>query len=517
MKSENAVTLIRALGKTFAKPLYRFLMQPYKNPIKCQQEILTKILRRNASTRFGKKHKFDEIRSIQAFKQRVSPHKYEFFRPYIEAMVNGDLDVLVPGKIPHWGITAGSTGDPKLIPITPHGVNRAIQGLLRLYFSYIQENPKEHSKFLDGTVCFFTANPAVRYINGTPVGFGTGVFSQSTQNQLWSPFIKRLFYSPRHIFQVKDLQQRWRALTEETMRIDIRAFAGVTSVVLGFLEIILKTSEQKNAKIKYLKDLFPNYHLSVLGGENPNFYERRFNSLVGHKIDIRELYGATEELMGVQLQETPGFTGLWDCCFLEFAPLEGEERLLVNEIKKHTPYKVILTNFNGLYGYEIGDIIEFISLEPPLFIFSHREGTINIGSGNMTAQQVANALCKTNDEQDTVVIEYGTIGKYNPKPHYIFIIEFYPSKRPSDMKAYLQALHQNLMIFNPSYRQLIEDLRNITEPHLWVVRTNTFFEIEQQNLAAGLPMGQQKVKHLSTDEKVLKQFEEYVTEIVKLE
>ena len=511
------MTVIRMLGKMFANLSCRYLMRPLKDPVKTQEAVLSKIIRINRNTQFGKVHKFHHITSIPKFQELVLPHNYEYFRPYIDSMTKGESDILVPGKIPHWGITAGSTGNPKLIPITSRGIGFALRGLLRLYFSYIAENPREHSKFLDGTVCFFTANPAVRYINNTPVGFGTGVFSESSQRQIWSPLVRKLFYSPRYMFKIKDLQQRFQQLTREITQKDIRAFVGVTSVVLGFLEIIFKNAQAKNPSLQFLKEIFPNYQLSVLGGENSKFYEQRFFSLIGHKIDIREIYGATEELIGVQLQESPGFTPCCDSCFLEFIPIKSTERLLINEVKESTPYRVIITNYNGLYAYTIGDVIEFISTDPPLFTFSHREGTVNIGSGNMTIQQISNALTRTNEEHNCRIVEYCVIGKYNPKPQFIFVIEFDASRYPVNETEYLNALHRNLMVYNPSYRQLIEELRNMTEPLLWIVKTGTFSELEQHNLKGGTPMGQQKIQHLSTEEKLLRQFTPYLIKEVNLD
>ncbi|NVM52297.1 MAG: GH3 auxin-responsive promoter family protein [Candidatus Helarchaeota archaeon] len=510
------MTWIRFLVKTFAKPLYRFLSKPNKNPLKTQKILLTKILKLNQNTVFGKTHKFHQISSIRKFQEYLSPQPYEYFRPFINSMTQGKTDVLIPGSPLYWGRTAGSTGASKLIPITNRSIRNATRGTLLIYLSYIAENPQAHSKFLDGTVCFFNANPALEYINNIPVGFGTGIFSQSSQNQIWGPIFQKLTYTTGHLFEIKNIQQRYHHLTRETIQKDIHVFSGVTTVVLGLLEVILKYTQQKNPKIKNIRDLFPNYQFSILGGESPKFYERRLFSLIGEKIDYREVYGATEEIIGVQLQDSPGLTPLFHANFLEFTPLNSTERLLIHEVKKNVDYKIIITNFNGLYAYTLGDVIKFIKTDPPLFEFSHREGTINMASEKMTVQQISTALTLTNQQHDCTVVEYCVVGKYTPKPHYIVILEYLAAQNPTDEKEYLKSFNENLMQSNPVYREQVIGIRAIADPILWIVKNGTFFNLEQQNLEAGLPMGQHKIQHLSTNESLLKKFADYIIKEIKL-
>ncbi|MHA1279184.1 MAG: GH3 family domain-containing protein [Candidatus Helarchaeota archaeon] len=509
------MTLIRFLGNVLGKPFYRYLMNPMRNPLKTQQRVITKILKMNQTTQFGKKYKFKDIRSIKEFQQTLKPHTYEFFRPYIEEMTRGKSDILIRGEPLYWGRTAGSTGSPKLIPITKRSIRNATRGTLLIYLSYINEKPREHSEFLDGTICFFTANPALEYINNIPVGFGTGIFSRATQNQIWNPILQKWSYSTGHLFEIQDLQKRYHALTKEITPKDIRAFSGVTTVVLALLEVILKHNQIKNPHLKTIEDIFPNYQFSVLGGESPKFYERRLFSLIGKEIDYREVYGATEEIIGIQLQEELGLTPVIDANFLEFMPLHSDERLLIHEIEKNCEYKIIMTNFNGLYAYALGDVIKFISVDPPLFLFSHREGTVNMASEKMTVQQIMDALTLTNQEHDSTIIEYCVIGKYTPKPHYIFIIEFEKLDSPKNKEEYLKSLNQNLIKLNPVYREQLTGIKALNPPILWLVKTGTFFELEKQQLEDGTPMGQHKVKHLSLDEKILQKFANYLVQEVK--
>ncbi len=510
------MNVIRFVAKTAAKPVYRYLTRPFKNPLKVQEALLSKILKINRSTQFGTIHKFRQITSVKQFQSLVLPHSYDYFREYIESMTRNKSDVLIPGNPLYWGKTAGSTGNPKLIPITARSLRNATRGVLLIYLSYIAENPPEHSKFLDGTVCFFHANPTLEYINRIPVGFGTGVFSQSSKKQLWSPLFKKSMYSTAHLFKITDLDQRYRFLTHEIANRNITAFAGVTTFVLSLLEIILKYSQHKNPEIKFIKDLFPNCQFAILGGESPKFYESRLFSLIGKELDYREIYGATEEIIAVQLQEAPGLTPLLDANFLEFYTEKSEERLLIHEIKKNVNYKIIITNFNGLYAYLLGDVVKFMSTDPPRLIFSHREGTINMASEKMTVQQIMDVLTLTNQEHNCAITDFCVVGKYNPKPHYVFIIEYLPNHAPANENNYLKSLNQNLTIINPVYQSQLAVVQAIIEPILWIVKNGAFFELENQNLKEGMPLGQHKIQHLSTNQNLLKEFSNYLIKEVIL-
>lgn len=511
------MTLIRTLAKVFAKPLYRYFMRPIKHSMETQEKTLSKIIKMNRDTQFGREHNFRQITSIKQFQERVFPHSYEDFRPYTDLMTKGRTNVLVRGNPKYWGKTAGSTGAPKLIPITSQSLRNATNGVLRIYLSYLAENPQAHSQFLDGIVCFFHANPTLEYINDIPVGFGTGIFSQSTRNQLWSPFFQRSMYSTAHLFKINDMEKRYRQLTRELTGKNITLFAGVTTFVLSLLEVVLKYTQSANPDVKYVKEIFPNCQLAILGGESPKFYEDRFFSLIGKELDYREVYGATEEIVAVQLQKEPGLTPLFDANFLEFCEENSEERFVFSEIKKNVNYKIIITNFNGLYAYMLGDVVKFISLDPPRLLFSHREGTVNMASEKMTVQQITDALLLTNQEHHCAVAEYCAIGKYAPKPHYIFILEYLPKQSPQDEKSYLKSLNENLMSINPVYRSQLQAVPAMIPPELIIVKTGTFFTLEQQNLQEGLPMGQHKIQHLSLNIDLLKKFTNYIIKEINLD
>jgi hypothetical protein len=86
-----------------------------------QQEMLFGWVRRCRETRFGRDHGFGEIRSVADYRRRVPIARYDYFAPYIDAVARGELEALFPPdeRVERFTITTGSTGIPKLNPVTP--------------------------------------------------------------------------------------------------------------------------------------------------------------------------------------------------------------------------------------------------------------------------------------------------------------------------------------------------------------------------------------------------------------
>jgi hypothetical protein len=77
-----------------------------------QQEVLLRILRRNAETMFGRAHRFRSIRSVEEYQRRVPVRTYDEY-PELR-----DPRVLVSSPVIHVEPTSGSSGATKQIPYT---------------------------------------------------------------------------------------------------------------------------------------------------------------------------------------------------------------------------------------------------------------------------------------------------------------------------------------------------------------------------------------------------------------
>ena len=91
-------------------------------PQEIQNHLLFDLIKRNRATRFGRDHRFEAIHSLSDYRAQVSVGDYERLRPYIECAQNGEANALTAAPVLMFTMTSGSTGQPKLIPITDCGI-----------------------------------------------------------------------------------------------------------------------------------------------------------------------------------------------------------------------------------------------------------------------------------------------------------------------------------------------------------------------------------------------------------
>jgi hypothetical protein len=86
-----------------------------------QRAHLFNWVRRCSGSRFGTDHGFASIKSIEDYRRQVPVSGYDYFAPYINGVANGNHTDLLPPDEPvkRFTITTGSTGSPKLNPVTP--------------------------------------------------------------------------------------------------------------------------------------------------------------------------------------------------------------------------------------------------------------------------------------------------------------------------------------------------------------------------------------------------------------
>ena len=115
---------------------WRPLERAAASPQRAQRQVLARLLSANAETQFANDHHFASIRTVDDFRERIPVHEYEQLRPYIDEQRRTGRNALTREAPLFYAQTSGSTGAPKLVPITP--------SMLRLHkqeqalFSYLQ-------------------------------------------------------------------------------------------------------------------------------------------------------------------------------------------------------------------------------------------------------------------------------------------------------------------------------------------------------------------------------------------
>ncbi|OUR97797.1 hypothetical protein A9Q84_06245 [Halobacteriovorax marinus] len=122
--------MFHPFGKTLKKYLMRLLMLiKYKrhwkkyvsqthSPNEQQESLLLSILKKNSSTAFGVEKSFSKISSYEEYKLALDVNEYEFFRPWIDRIIQGEKQVLTSDDVHYFVSTSGTTGLSKYIPMT---------------------------------------------------------------------------------------------------------------------------------------------------------------------------------------------------------------------------------------------------------------------------------------------------------------------------------------------------------------------------------------------------------------
>ena len=88
-----------------------------KNPIQSQTITLKNLINNGGKTLFGEQHFFKDITKYEEFKESIPVRDYEKFKIYIDKIIEGEVDIIWPGKPVYFSKTSGTTSGIKYIPI----------------------------------------------------------------------------------------------------------------------------------------------------------------------------------------------------------------------------------------------------------------------------------------------------------------------------------------------------------------------------------------------------------------
>ncbi|MFZ2100548.1 MAG: GH3 auxin-responsive promoter family protein, partial [Oricola sp.] len=141
-------------------------------PRRVQEDLLAAILRREATSRFGVAHGFASIGDVETFRARVPVADYEYYRPWIDSIAQGERDALTATEPVCFEQTGGSSGGRKLIPYTAAG----LEGFRRSVLAWMGDLIDGDPAIADGRA-YFAISPSTRAARrmegGLPVGLAS--------------------------------------------------------------------------------------------------------------------------------------------------------------------------------------------------------------------------------------------------------------------------------------------------------------------------------------------------------
>ena len=462
-----------------------------------QKEIFKELINHGSKTLFGRDHNFSSIKNHDDFVKHVPVRDYEQLRPYIDKIIAGKEDVLWPGRPLYFAKTSGTTSGVKYIPITrdsiPNHVGNARDALFNM------ASRLKLKTLFEGKLIFLSGSPTLEEKGGIPTGRLSGIVNH------WIPSWLRSNQLPSFETNcIEDWEKKLDRIVDETMHQDLRLISGIPPWVQMYYERLLERTGKQT-----VKEIFPNLQLFVYGGVNFEPYRDQLESLTGGKIPGIETYPASEGFIAYQDLEEVSRGLLLQChsgIFYEFIPVaeinnESPTRLTLENVETNVDYALIITSNAGLWSYNIGDTIEFISTNPPRIKVTGRiKHFISAFGEHVIAKEVEEALRKTVLTHPCLVNEFTVAPQVNPengqKPYHEWWIEF--GEPPSDLKAFAKDLNEEMVKQNLYYEDLING--NILQP--LIVRSLPQGSFRQYMQSIGKLGGQNKVPRLSNDRSI---------------
>lgn len=481
------------LAKPFAHYIAKKVKKEAHQAVADQASTLKALLKGVKNTQFGKDHGLDTVQDYEGFKKAVPIRDYEQFVPYINMIKEGKHNILWKGLPIYFAKTSGTTSGVKYIPITKDSIDNHINTARNALLCYMAETG--NTGFASGKLIFLSGSPVLERVGGIATGRLSGIVNHHVPAYLRSNQLPS--YETNCI---EDWEQKLDAIVAETVDQDMTLISGIPPWMQMYFDKLEATTHKK------VGALFPNFNLMVQGGVNFEPYKAKLFESIGRKIDTVELFPASEGFFAFQNSQTE--SGLLlntnSGIFFEFIPAdevfaENPTRLCLQQVELGKNYALIINSNAGLWGYNIGDTVKFVSLDPYKIVVTGRiKHFISAFGEHVIGEEVESALLQVTAQTNTSVTEF-TVAPYvagidaNGKSYHEWFIAF--EKAPSDMADFAARLDGAMRQQNVYYDDLIKGA--ILEPlKIRPLQKDAFVQYMR---SIGKLGGQNKVPRLSND------------------
>lgn len=463
-------------------------------PVETQQQVFNSLISQAKFTQFGKDHLFSNIKNYSDFTQLVPIRDYEALRPYVEKVVAGEKDILWKGKPLYFAKTSGTTSGAKYIPISKESMPSHVAGARNAILFYIQETGK--ADFVNGKMIFLQGSPEMHEQNGIKVGRLSGIAAHYVPK-----YLQKNRLPSWETNCIDDWETKVDAIVQETKDQNMTVISGIPSWVQMYFDKLIHVSSKK------VGDLFKNFNLFIYGGVNYEPYRKKFEQLIGRKVDSIELYPASEGFFAYQdSQKEKGMLLLLNGgIFYEFVKADefynqNPKRYTIGEVELNVNYVLIISTNAGLWAYNIGDTVMFTSLKPYRITVTGRiKHFISAFGEHVIGKEVEHALQQALSDSDAQVTEFTVAPQINPEiglPYHEWLIEF--ENEPANLEAFALKIDDALCKQNSYYNDLIVGsvLRTLVVTKVPQGGFNEYMKSE------GKLGGQNKLPRLSNDRKI---------------
>jgi hypothetical protein len=459
---------VAALAGVHAGRQWRAFLRAHQRTAAVQQELLLRLVRSFASSRFGRDHGFDRIRGYDDFRRAVPICDYEYLRPYVQRVLEGELTALLGEgmDVRMFAVTSGTTGQPKHIPVTRqfmHAYHRGwnIWGLKAL---------SDHRSAWLRRIVTISSSPR-EYLApcGLPCGAISGLLAA---DQKW--IVRRMYPVARAVAEIHDAPTKLYCILRSCIASDVAFLTTANpSSAIKLAEVGIQHADRLirdvrdgtlsppgeldaeiSPRLRFRRDarsakrleqllarhgqLLPRdyWNLSFLGhwtGGTLGLYLPRVRQLYGPALPIRDIgLLASEGRFSVPIDDGTA-AGVADiqANFLEFMPADQVEQaqpdvLAADEVEIGQEYFILPSNWAGLWRYHIDDRVRVVGKlggSPVIEFLSKGLHTASITGEKLTEHQVVAAMHQVCAELGAHLDTFEVQGRFGDSPHYQLRIE----------------------------------------------------------------------------------------------
>jgi hypothetical protein len=430
----------------------RHIEQMMREPHRLQESLRQSLLYSAEQTEWGKQYQFKDIRSADAFAQRLPVQDYEAFKPDIERMMRGEKDVLWHGQTKWFSKSSGTTNDKsKYIPITKENLKDChIKGTWDTMTMMYHHNPNSQC-FRDKTVLMGGSHYAFDAFPETRIGDVSAIMIEHM------PRIARPFFTPDfETALLPNFEEKLNRLVELLPKERLVMLGGVPTWTVVLFNKILEHTGKNN-----LLEIWPDLEAYVHGGVSFSPYREQFKAFIP-KADFvyQEIYNASEGFFAIQndMNEDGMLLLVDNGVYYEFVPFEYwntefPRTIGLADVEKGKHYALVITTNSGLWRYMTGDTVMFTSTMPyKIKITGRTKQFVNAFGEEVMVANTDQALEDTCKTLNVAVSEYTVAPIYfsgKGKGGHEWLIEF--DRQPADLEQFKTVLDQNLQRINSDY------------------------------------------------------------------
>ncbi|MGE7774552.1 GH3 auxin-responsive promoter family protein [Chitinophaga sp. NPDC101104] len=490
------------LAKPFASIIAGKVKKEMMRAAEDQEAILQDLLKTGRKTEFGKEHTFEHIHNYQEYKQAVPIRDYEQFRPWIEKIKEGRHNILWKGLPMYFAKTSGTTSGVKYIPISKESIDHHFNTSRNAVFCNVVETG-DASAF-DGKLIFLSGSPELERIAGIPTGRLSGIANHQIPRYL------RTNQLPTYETNcIEDWETKLGKIVDETINQDMRLISGIPPwMQMYFDELIARSG-------KPVGELFPNFNLLVHGGVNFEPYRAKLMDSIGRKVTTIETFPASEGFFAYQdTQQQEGLLLNTNAgIFFEFVPAAeifspNPTRISLKDVETGVNYAMIVSTNAGLWAYNIGDTVKFVSRNPYRIVVTGRtKHFISAFGEHVIGEEVEHSLMGVASRHGVRITEFTVAPKIQVNgelPYHEWFVEF--EDVPGNLDGFAQEVDAAMQEQNIYYNDLLTG--NILQTlKIRPVRKNGFIDYMK---SIGKLGGQNKVPRLSNDRTIADELGKYL-------